>query len=168
LVLRYLLLGALAACAVAAGCSSVLVKTENPLVVGAVDDALNYDRPPALVQAVRPTYPDFAREVRAEGRVLLKVLVLENGEIGAIQVLESSHPLLVENAVEAVCRSVFSPAVRDGVPVAGTVVMPYVFSLDPNLIRTSITEEPRADTPSSGIDMNDRSRREEPMPRQGK
>ena len=83
-----------------------LDKSRTALVVAAVEDALTYDKPPALVHPSRPTYPDFAREVRAEGRVLLKVLVLEDGKVGAIQILESSHPLLVDNAVEAVVQSV--------------------------------------------------------------
>jgi TonB family protein len=165
LLLKSLILAVLSVCL---GCGGILVRSENPLLAVAVEDALNYDQPPTLVQSARPAYPDFAREVRAEGRVLLKVLILEDGKVGAIQVLESSHPLLVDNAVEAVCHSVFSPAVRNGVPVVGTVVLPYVFSLDPNLIRTSITEEPQTDISNPGIDMNDRSRREEPEPRNGK
>lgn len=152
----------LAVLAVCLGCGGILVRTENPLVVGAVDDSLNYDRPPTVVTPARPAYPDFAREVRAEGRVILKVLVLEDGKVGAIQVMESSHPLLVDNAVDAVCRSVFSPATRDGIPVAATVVMPFVFSLDPNLIRTSITEEPSPDMGNPGINTTDPSRRDEP------
>jgi TonB family protein len=165
LLLKSVILLALAVCL---GCGGILVRKENPLVVTAVEDAVDYDQPPTLVQSVKPAYPDFAREVRAEGRVLLKALVLEDGSVGAVQVLEATHPMLVDNAVEAVCHSVFSPAVRDGVPVAGTVVMPYVFSLDPNLIRTSVEEEPQSDVSNPGIDMNDRSRREEPEPRNGK
>jgi TonB family protein len=106
-----------------------------------LEDALTYDKPPSLVSSQKPEYPDFAREVRAEGRVMLKVLVLEDGSIGAVQVLESSHPLLTDNAIAAVRKTIFSPATLKGVPVRGTVVMPFVFTLDPNA-RTSVIEEP--------------------------
>jgi len=150
------------------GCASAFVKPPNPLVVPAVKDALEYDQPPSMVNATRPVYPDFAREVRAEGRVILKVLVLEDGSVGAIQVLESSHPLLVDNAVDAICHSVFSPARRDGTPVAATVVMPFVFTLDPNLIRTSITEEPPTDIGTPGLRPSEPPRRDEPDLRPGK
>lgn len=110
-------------------------------MVAVIEDALAYDKPPSVILAQRPEYPDFAREVRAEGRVMLKVLVLEDGTIGGVQVLESSHPLLIDNAVAAVEKTVFSPATLKGVPVKATVVMPFIFSLDPNA-RTSVIEEP--------------------------
>jgi TonB family protein len=158
----------LAALALSLGCAGVAVKQENPLVVSTVDDALNYDTPPSVISSAKPQYSDFAREVRAEGRVLLKVLVLENGKVGAVQVLESSHPLLTENALEAVSNSVFAPAVLKGVPVQATIIMPFVFSLDPNLMRTSITEEPKPDIGSPGVNVNPPPQREEPQPRLGK
>ncbi|HVP57764.1 MAG TPA: energy transducer TonB, partial [bacterium] len=93
-------------------------------------------------------YPDGAREVGAEGRVVLKVLVLETGKVGGIQVMESPHPVLTERAVAAVGRSVFAPAMYKNAPVKATVVMPFVFSLNRSFQRTSVNTEVKEPTTS--------------------
>lgn len=130
--------------------------------MGTVADVLDYDKPPTVVSPARPEYPDAAREVRAEGRVMVKVLVLEDGKAGAVEILESSHPLLVNNAIEAVRRTVFAPATLKGVPVKATVVMPFVFSLDRNVTRTSIEVESAQPMPSPGVEVQEPPRQEEP------
>lgn len=134
----------LALVALSLGCNPTVSEKTSTALVPVLEDALAYDRPPSVVSAERPEYPDFAREVRAEGRVILKVLVLEDGTVGAVQILESTHPLLTDNAVAAVEKTVFSPATLKGVPVRATVVMPFVFSLDPNA-RTSVIEQPEGE-----------------------
>lgn len=116
----------LLAAAVLVGCGS-LTSRENADLLGEFDDILDYDRPPVLVNAVSPEYPDIVREVGAEGRVILKVLVLEDGSLGAIQIVESPNDILANQAISALRKSEFRPAVRDGRPCRATTVVPFVF-----------------------------------------
>jgi TonB family protein len=157
-----------AVCALLAGllgCSQASMTRNDDIPMGPVADMLDYDKPPTVASPARPEYPDAAREVRAEGRVMVKVLVLEDGRVGAVEILESSHPLLINNAIEAVRRTVFTPATLKGVPVKATVVMPFVFSLDRNVTRTSVEIDPGEPIPSAGSETREPPQQEEPSQR---
>jgi TonB family protein len=157
----------LAALIVCVGCASTGRK--QPVnVVPLIEDLSNYDTPPTVVTPAKPAYPDFAREVGAEGRVVLKVLVLENGRVGAIQVMESSHPVLTGNAVDAVEKCLFSPATLEGKPVKATVVMPFVFNINPTAKNTSVIPENAEPGPSPGVEVHEPQHREEPPVRSTK
>jgi TonB family protein len=130
------------------GCGYAVKSPQPAIPVGPVEDLLTYDTPPSLVSSARPDYPDIARKVGAEGRVLLKVLVLEDGKVGGIEILESPHQMLTDNAIKAVGACVFAPATSKGAPVKATVVMPFLFSLNNSFMRTSVNAE--AQDPTSG------------------
>ncbi len=111
------------------GCGS-LTSRENADIITEFDDIVDYDRPPVLVNAVSPEYPEIAREVGAEGRVRIKVLVLKDGSVGAVQIIESPNDILANQAITALRQSEFRPAVRDGRPCCATTVVPFVFDKD--------------------------------------
>lgn len=78
----------------------------------------------------RPDYPAQAKRMGWEGRVVLRVEVLANGNAGAVSVARSSgHELLDEAALEAVRRWKFVPAKRDGTAVNSSVNVPINFNL---------------------------------------
>ena len=108
------------------GCGS-LTSRENADLISEFDDIVDYDRPPVLVNAVTPEYPEIVREVGAEGRVVIKALVLEDGSVGAVQIIESPNDILANQAITALRKSEFKPAVRDGRPCSATTVVPFVF-----------------------------------------
>jgi len=108
------------------GCGS-LTSRENSDLITEFDDMTNYDRPPVLVNAVSPEYPDIVREVGAEGRVIIKALVLEDGSVGAVMIVESPNDILANQAITALRKSEFRPAFRDGRPCRATTVVPFVF-----------------------------------------
>ena len=108
------------------GCGS-LTSRENADLITEFDDINDYDRPPVLVNAVSPEYPDIVREIGAEGRVILKAMVLEDGSVGAVQIVESPNDVLANQAITALRKSEFRPAVRDGRPCCATTVVPFVF-----------------------------------------
>ncbi len=114
------------ATAMLVGCGS-LTSRENADLIGEFDDIVDYDRPPVLINAVNPEYPDIVREVGAEGRVIIKALVLEDGTIGAVQIVESPNDILSNQAITALRQSEFRPAVRDGRPCRATTIVPFVF-----------------------------------------
>ena len=78
----------------------------------------------------RPHYPDSARREGKEGRVLLRVLVDEEGRTKAVEVNASSgHDMLDHAATEAIKKWRFVPARAGGKPVETWVKVPIDFQL---------------------------------------
>ena len=73
-------------------------------------------RPPERTTFVKPDYPEMARRVRAEGKVILGIVVGRTGEVEMVRVLRS-HPLFDQAAVEAVMKWKYQPALQNGRPV---------------------------------------------------
>ncbi len=69
-----------------------------------------------LVHRVQPDYPAPARQVRVQGRVVLRAIISREGGIENLQVL-SGHPMLVQAAVDAVRQWRYRPYVLNGEPV---------------------------------------------------
>ena len=81
--------------------------------------------------APKPKYPDTARRDGKEGRVLLRVLVNEEGRTASVEVNRSSGAeALDQAAVEAIKRWRFSPAQYGEKPVESWVRIPIDFRLN--------------------------------------
>jgi len=77
-----------------------------------------------------PAYPSFARLRRQEGVVVVRVMVLADGAVGALQLEKTSgYPLLDEAALKAVRNWAFAPGRRGGIPLAMEVQVPVRFAL---------------------------------------
>lgn len=77
-----------------------------------------------------PTYPPVSRRFGEQGRVLLRVLVSENGLAQSVQLDSSSgFEKLDRAAIEAVKKWSFIPAKRSNQPVSAYVLVPVKFSL---------------------------------------
>ena len=112
------------------GCTSKMTSQENSRLIGTFSDLLDYDTPPVMTKAVTPMYPDLARDMRVEGKVILKALILEDGTLGGIEVIESVHPMLLDQAVTALRQCEFKPARKNGEPVRATLIVPFIFELE--------------------------------------
>jgi TonB family protein len=78
----------------------------------------------------QPHYPDSARRDGKEGRVLLRVLVDDEGRTKAIEVNTSSgHEILDQAAIAALRKWRFVPARASGNPVETWVKVPIEFQL---------------------------------------
>jgi protein TonB len=78
----------------------------------------------------QPQAPDSARREGKEGRVLLRVLVDEDGRTKAIEVNQSSgHDMLDRAATEAIKKWRFVPARAGGKPIETWVKVPIEFQL---------------------------------------
>jgi TonB family protein len=110
--------------------------TTDPVADDAVRDPIDaplvasrYDV--ATLNNTKPPYPLAARRQGAEGRVLLRAQVLEDGRCVQVNILRSSgHAALDESALATVRRWHFLPATRAGMPVASWVEVPIAFRLD--------------------------------------
>ncbi len=69
-----------------------------------------------LVHRVQPDYPTLARQVRVQGKVVLRAMISREGAIENLQVL-SGHPMLIPAAVDAVRQWRYRPYVLNGEPV---------------------------------------------------
>lgn len=79
--------------------------------------------PPVLVHKVDPGFSEEARRARFRGVVVLRIVIDENGEPKAMEVVQSPGMGLDERALESVAQWRFRPARRAGkaVPVQATV-----------------------------------------------
>ncbi|AGA91509.1 TonB family protein [Thioflavicoccus mobilis 8321] len=79
----------------------------------------------------RPVYPLLARRQGIEGRVLIRVAVLDSGRVGRAEVSRGSGARALDNAaLAAVRRWRFHPALRNGQAIAATITVPVIFRLE--------------------------------------
>ena len=77
------------------------------------------------------TYPEIARKANIEGRVIVQVIVDENGDIRDIQLLRGAGAGLDEEATRVISEHAeFTPGRQDGKPVAVKLSIPIVFRLN--------------------------------------
>lgn len=88
---------------------------------------------PRLIHRVIPRYPELARRMGLEGRVVVNALVGEDGRVLQAEVVKASPPeiadILGPAAVEAVLQFRFSPGMQQDRPVRVWVAVPVDFRL---------------------------------------
>jgi TonB family protein len=89
--------------------------------------------PPGYARTPDPPYPSEARTRGEQGKVILKVEVLTNGNVGLAEVSESSgYESLDRSALEAVRRWRFKPAMKGRDTVICWVNIPIKFEIKRN------------------------------------
>lgn len=89
-----------------------------------------FDVPPRTITTVVPAYPEAEREKDTQGIVSLRLLIGRDGMVQDVEVAKSLSPVFDSLAIEAVKHSVFSPAKREGKPVAVWYFFPVRFILE--------------------------------------
>ena len=85
--------------------------------------------PPALRRQVRPEYTDHALSRKIQGTVLLEIIILRDGTVGPVRVVQSLDPGLDQKAIEAVRQFLFIPGKMKGEPVDVLAEIAVDFSL---------------------------------------
>ncbi|HYI07789.1 MAG TPA: TonB family protein [Thermoanaerobaculia bacterium] len=86
--------------------------------------------PPRVVRRGTVTYPTIARSQRVQGTVLTSVLVSETGQVLEVRILRGLNRFGMDEAAEqAMRRSTFAPAMKDGVRVRSWITVPVDFKL---------------------------------------
>ncbi|HEX6863477.1 MAG TPA: energy transducer TonB, partial [Thermoanaerobaculia bacterium] len=76
-------------------------------------------KPPKVVYKLAPEYPESAREAKAEGDVVLEIVIDEQGRVRNPTVAKSSgNADLDQEALETIPEWTFQPATLEGKPVA--------------------------------------------------
>lgn len=74
-------------------------------------------------------YPELARQMGTEGRVIIGFIVDEQGHVGEFEVMKPLWHGMIESAIEAIRAVKWRPAELDGQPVAVMIGVPLVFKL---------------------------------------
>ncbi len=91
------------------------------------------DTIPRALSNIKPNYPKFAKDNRIEGRVLVRFILNEKGDVESPLVVKASPVNIFEtSALKAVSQWKFTPAVKDGVIVRVGMVVSVKFKLEEN------------------------------------
>jgi TonB family protein len=86
----------------------------------------DYDSPPRPEKIVHPQYLTWPFLHRAEGTVMVEILIDSEGRVARAHVIQSI-PLLDGSALECVYQWTFHAAMKDGHPVPALVNAPIIF-----------------------------------------
>ena len=99
-----------------------------------VYNPLEVSQEPQELVVVKPSYPELARQVRKEAVVILAIVVDKNGDVQSHKVLDATgdtfREQFIKEAVMAVYKYKFKPAIQSGHPVACTAKITINFRLE--------------------------------------
>lgn len=70
-----------------------------------------------VISRVLPLYPSIAKQVGAQGPVVLQAVISKEGAVENLRIVSSAHPLLNQAALDAVRQWRFRPYLLNGIPV---------------------------------------------------
>ena len=117
-----------------AGCASTttpVASTDTPSLPAEVFNLADLDQPPQSAGIpARPNYPVALRQSNISGHAVLRFIVTADGRTAGIVVEKATHPGFGEAATEAVAKWRYRPALKDGRPVACSLIIPVFFNLN--------------------------------------
>jgi protein TonB len=97
---------------------------------GALIDIAEVDSEPVPISRPDPEYPTVSRRMRHEGRVVLNLLIDENGRVIDIEVISGVPRTRLDRAAsDAARRWTYRPATKDGVAVKVWKTAEFIFKL---------------------------------------
>jgi protein TonB len=85
--------------------------------------------PPELLRKVQPDYPEIARQARLSGKVIVRAVINELGQVEDATVLQASSDLFVDASIAAVREWKYRPALQNGQPISVYFTIVVVFEL---------------------------------------
>jgi TonB family protein len=80
-----------------------------------------------IIRKRMPAYPTFARSMNAIGKVDVRIVISESGEVIEAEAI-SGHPALKNAAVDAARQWAYKPTTLNGVPIKVQTVLTFNFS----------------------------------------
>jgi protein TonB len=74
-------------------------------------------------------YPVSAKEAGIQGKVLVKTIIDEKGNVVKTEVVESVNADCDKAAMDAIKKTKFTPGIKDNKPVKAEVTIPVMFKL---------------------------------------
>jgi len=84
---------------------------------------------PRFYHKEMPVYPFMARRLGKEGRVVLRLTIDDEGKLLKLEIIEGAGFGFTESAVEAIKKSTFIPAKKEGKPIPSRALLPIKFTL---------------------------------------
>ena len=81
-----------------------------------------------VTKVVPPDYPLEAAAKKIQGKVRIRLHILETGDVDKTEIV-SGDPILAQAVAEAMLGWKFKPFIKDGKPARVSTVQPYTFSL---------------------------------------
>lgn len=88
------------------------------------------DKTPRTKWRAAPTYPPTARAAGITGKVVVELVVNEDGRVAHARVVESDDPIFNEATLRAVMKWQFEPGMKNHRPVRFRMIAPVMFTLD--------------------------------------
>ncbi len=97
---------------------------------GATPIFMAWETAPELIHMVTPDYPDSARQAGLEGKVILQIIIDEQGKVTEAEVILAQPPGVFEQAALAAVRQwIFEPARQRDKPIKVRMAHPIEFRL---------------------------------------
>jgi len=87
-----------------------------------------------LIHKVTPLYPPLAKQARIQGVVRFDVIIAADGSVKHVQLI-SGHPLMVQNAMDAVQQWLYKPTLLNGSPVEVVTTVDVNFTLSEEFLQ---------------------------------
>jgi len=113
----------------AASAASATQTGEKKTTSGVLDTEFGEVNAPRFLHRQLPTYPQRARRLGREGKVVLKLFIDPGGRLLDVTVIEAAAYGFTEAAVDAVKKSTFLPARINGQSVASRAIINIRFHL---------------------------------------
>lgn len=85
---------------------------------------------PKFIRRVIPEYPVREKRLGIEGKVVLELLIDENGRLIGVRVIDSTNDDFAQAAINAVKQSTFKAATENGIFVKSRAILPIRFVLE--------------------------------------
>jgi len=104
----------------------------TPPAVDSVFEIYTVEQAPEITSFVHPAYPDMARNAGVEGRVVVQVVVDENGKVmpGSARILSTTNEIFNAPALDAAMACTFSPGKMGDRAVKVRVNIPFAFRIE--------------------------------------
>jgi periplasmic protein TonB len=81
------------------------------------------------IDHTQPVYPALARQAHISGQVVIHAVISKDGRVTDMNVISSTHPLLIQAALDAVRQFRYSPTELNGSAVDVDTTITVIFSL---------------------------------------
>lgn len=102
-----------------------LLNNDDP----AIDEFVAVEQLPVIIQRGVPEYPSLARKANVEGKVVIKALVDENGNVTKAVIIEGDE-IFNQSAMDAIYSTKFKPAINGNRAVKVWITYPFIFKLN--------------------------------------
>ncbi|MEO5754293.1 MAG: energy transducer TonB [Chthoniobacterales bacterium] len=116
-----------------AGCSHISYQDRartplKPMVSVVHVRSKDFDVPPKVLEGKRPEYPALEAERREKGYVSVICTIGPDGKLRAFAIEQMTSPVFAYEALRAIGKWRFAPALKDGHPVEGKIRVPMHFN----------------------------------------